>query len=228
MPQASRTAADLPVAADGPAAADLRGERGGAGRPLDQSRDEALRRAALELIAEVGYDRLTIDAVAARARAGKATVYRRWPSKAELVVDAFVHDALSTLGAPDTGSLRGDILAFARRMWAEDSGPPPRASVMTGMMSALLSNCELREAFHAVTRPPESVVTAVVQRAVQRGEIPQPTDLEVVGLIMPSLCMFRLVKTGQPPDAEFLERVVDAVVLPALRYQPTADPKKGK
>jgi AcrR family transcriptional regulator len=62
--------------------------RGRGGRSLDSSRDLALREAALALLAEVGYDRLTMDAVAARARAGKTTIYRRWPGKAELVVDA--------------------------------------------------------------------------------------------------------------------------------------------
>ena len=62
--------------------------RGRGGRYLDSSRDVVLREAALVLLAEVGYDRLTMDAVAARARAGKTTIYRRWPGKAELVVDA--------------------------------------------------------------------------------------------------------------------------------------------
>lgn len=199
----------------------LNDDRTHGGRPLDATRDEALRRAALELVAEIGYDRLTIDAVAARARAGKATVYRRWSSKAALVADAFVCDAFKGVEAPDTGSLRSDLLALSEHMWLR-SGPVPRASVMAGMMSGLLASPELREAFHAVGRPPESVVSVVVGRAVERGEIPAPTDLETVGLVMPGMCMFHLVKTGAAPDRAFLETVIDRILLPALHYR-TAD-----
>jgi AcrR family transcriptional regulator len=169
-------------------------------------------------VAEIGYDRLTIDAVAARARAGKATVYRRWASKAELIVDAFVCDAFEVLNAPDTGTLRSDLLALSEHMWMR-SGPVPRATVMTGIMSAVLANPELREAFQAASRPPDSVVSAVIRRAVERGEIPEPEDLDVVGTVMPSMCLFHLVKTGVAPDAEFFETVVDRIILPALRYR---------
>ena len=75
------------------------------GRHLDSSRDPVLREAALGLLAEVGYDRLTMDAVAARARAGKTTIYRRWPGKAELVVDA-MNSLKGVPEIPDSGSLR--------------------------------------------------------------------------------------------------------------------------
>jgi AcrR family transcriptional regulator len=170
------------------------------------------------LVAEIGYDRLTIDAVAARAKAGKATVYRRWSSKAELIADAFVCDAFEALSAPDTGHLRTDLLALSEHMWMR-SGPVPRASVMTGIMSAVLANPELRQAFQAASHPPDSVVSAVIRRAVERGEIPEPGDLDVVGAVMPSMCLFHLVKTGAPPDAEFFETVVDRIILPALHFR---------
>ncbi len=202
----------------------LHDDRAHGGRPLDATRDEALRRAALELVAEIGYDRLTIDAVAARARAGKATVYRRWASKAELVADAVVCDACKGLEAPDTGSIRSDLLALSEHMWLR-SGPVPRASVMAGMMSALLASPELRDAFHAAGRPPESVVAAVVRRAVERGEIPEPEDLETVGLVMPGMCMFHLVKTGTAPDRSFFETVIDRIILPALHYRTPIQPE---
>src|SRR5580700_3381924 len=81
------------------------------GRRRDASRDDALRQATIELLAELGYDRLTIDAVAARARAGKATVYRRWANKAELVADALAQRH-AAMAVPDTGSVRGDFLAL--------------------------------------------------------------------------------------------------------------------
>src|SRR5215472_1625802 len=111
-------------------------ERSRGGRPLDATRDDAILQAAIELVAEIGYDRLTIDAVAARARAGKATVYRRWPSKAQLVAEACACVAFN-LEPPNSGSLRTDMIAIAEHMWIE-SGPVPRAAVMAGLMSALL------------------------------------------------------------------------------------------
>lgn len=218
----SGEASTAPTAPGGPS-----DERPHGGRPLDASRDEVLRRAALELVAEIGYDRLTIDAVAARARAGKATVYRRWASKAELVADAFVCDAFKGIEAPDTGSLRSDLLALSEHMWLR-SGPVPRATVMAGMMSALLANPELRDAFQAAARPPESVVSVVIRRGVDRGEIPTPEDLETIGLVMPSMCMFHLVKKGSAPDRPFFESVIDRVILPALYYCPREPRKRNR
>jgi AcrR family transcriptional regulator len=182
---------------------------------MDARRDTDLRRAALELVAEIGYDRLTIDAVAARVKAGKATVYRRWGSKAELVVDAFVEEMFGGLVAPDTGSLREDLLSIAAHIWA-DSGSPPRAQVMVGLMPTILGNAELRAAIKDVTRRPESVFQEVVGRAVSRGDIAAPAAPELIGWVLPSMCMFRLMKTGSPPDTAFLESVIDHVVLPAL------------
>ena len=88
---------------------------------MDASRDGALREAALELLADVGYDRLTLEAVAARARAGKTTIYRRWSGKAELVVDALV-SAKGPLGFPDTGSLAGDLRAVPHGLSVRRAG----------------------------------------------------------------------------------------------------------
>src|ERR1700679_3413043 len=82
------------------------------GRPLDASRDDALRASALDLLATIGYDRLTIDKIAAHAGAGKATIYRRWSGKAELIVDALMCQKGALPAAPDTGSLRGDLTAL--------------------------------------------------------------------------------------------------------------------
>jgi len=199
-------------------------DRPPAGRPLDSSRDEALRRAALELIGEIGYDRLTIDAVAARARAGKATVYRRWPGKAELVADAFLADTARGLETPDTGRLRTDLLAMAEYMW-QPRGDVCRVAVMAGMMSALLANPDLRQAFQSAARPPASIVSVLIARAVERGEIPPPDHLELLGMVMPSMCMFRFVQDGTPPDRAFFEAVIDRIVLPALHPRTDAEGK---
>jgi hypothetical protein len=90
---------------------------------------------------------------------------------------------------------------------------------MAGLMSALLASPELRQAFQTAARPPQAVVGAVVARAVERGEIPEPQDLETLGSVMPSMCMFHFVKTGTAPDRRFIETVVDTIVMPALCHQ---------
>ena len=204
-------------------------ERSRGGRSLDTSRDDALMQAALELVAEIGYDRLTIDAVAARARAGKATVYRRWPSKAELVVEACTSVAFK-LDPPDTGSIRTDMIAIAEHLWIK-SGPVPHVVVMAGLMSALLANPELRQAWQNTTRAPQSVVAPVIRAAVERGEIPEPDNLELLSMVIPGMCMISFVKTGVAPDAQFIETVVDTVLLPSLGYRsptPAAESKSKR
>ena len=186
------------------------------------TRDEALRQAALELVAEIGYDRLTIDAVAARVKASKATVYRRWTSKAELVADAFACSAFAHVEPPDTGNLRSDLLALAEQIWLTNE-PVPRSAVMAGMLSAMLANPELRDALQTETAPP-AMATAIVERAVARGDIPAPRELETILAVIPGMCMFRLLKTGVTPDRRFFESVLDAVILPALHYTPAIPP----
>lgn len=204
--------------------------RSPAGRPLDASRDDALRQAALELVAEIGYDRLTIDAVAAKVKASKATVYRRWNSKAELVADAFASNGYKGIEEPDTGDLREDLVTLGERIWV-DSGPAPRSALMAGMLPTILANPELREALAAMSKPPATMAASIIQRAAGRGDIPPPDDLDTLISVIPGMCMFRLLKTGAPPDRAFFETVVDTVILPALRHpsdSPAKAAKKGR
>src|ERR1700678_756573 len=137
------------------------------GRQLDATRDAALREAALELLAEIGYDRLSIDAVAARARASKTTIYRRWSGKAELVADAI--SSLRKPGAvPDTGSLRGDLEAMAR---SSDS-PDIRfdAQLVLGLVTALARDPELRQIIREQFLGRGGIrLSQIFQRAVARA-----------------------------------------------------------
>lgn len=184
------------------------------GRRRDRSRDSALCQAALELIAEVGYDRMTIDAVAARAGAGKATVYRRWSTKADLVVDAFAQDATG-IDPPDTGSLRGDLTALSRHLFARRD-QMFKTRLITGMVSAMLADPQLRKAFELVTLPPVRAMEIIIDRAVARGEIAAPADPGMFAAVLPSLGMHRLIFTGQGPDPGLVDAVVENLLLPAL------------
>src|SRR3954470_20086273 len=116
------------------------------GRKRDHTRDPEILEAALDVLAECGYDGLTIDMVAARAKAGKATLYRRWPSKAALVIDAAVcmKQGMSRLeDLPDTGTLRGDLVALIRPHSMEDS--ERRMRVMGGVVSMLSRDPQLAD-----------------------------------------------------------------------------------
>jgi AcrR family transcriptional regulator len=193
-----------------PESADDRQQRG---RPLDRSRDPAILAAALEVLSEVGYDRLTMDMVAARARAGKAALYRRWSSKAELVVDALAlhHSALLE---PDTGSLLGDLEALL------EQGQPAQddylgTSIVAGLATACGRDPELARALNdQFLETGHRVLRLVLGRAVARGEVPSGRDLEFIIEIIPALFFSRVLTSGRPPDKAFAHRIVHEVIHP--------------
>src|ERR1700709_1972136 len=120
------------------------------GRKRDHTRDPEILDAAIEVLAECGYERMTIDMVAARAKAGKATLYRRWPSKAELVIDAVAcmkRPDFPPEHMPDTGTLRGDLLAMIRPHSLEES--ERKLQVMGGLVSMLSRDPQLAAARNA-------------------------------------------------------------------------------
>jgi AcrR family transcriptional regulator len=192
------------------------------GRHLDTSRDDVLRAAALKLLAEIGYDRLTVEGIATCAGAGKATIYRRWSGKAELVVDALMCEKPAFF-APDTGSLRGDLDALAQRTKNVDRQLDAR--VMIGLVSALPHDEELREVFNErLVAPHLATFTSIFERAVARGEIEPVRNLDTIVSIIPALVMQRLLVEGTAPDQKFFESVIDGVILPLVtaRSQPMA------
>lgn len=194
------------------------------GRYLDSSRDVALREAALALLAEVGYDRLTMDAMAARARAAKTTIYRRWPGKAELVVDALN----SLKGIPeilDTGSLQQDLGALAEFITSAES--QFGAQVTIGMVNALGHDAQLRRVFQEKFLAPRmAAFRKVFERAVARGEMPGGHDLDVLARLFPALALQQLVMSGELPDTRFAAQIMNEVVYP-LATAPAVHTSKG-
>jgi AcrR family transcriptional regulator len=185
------------------------------GRPLDATRDDALRASALELLADIGYDRLTIDKIAAHAGAGKATIYRRWSGKAELIVDALMCQKGAIAVAPDTGTLRGDLAALIDQSELEEGRLDTQ--VMIGLVSALPHDAELRDVFRTQLIEPHTAVLAVVfDRAVARGEIRPVKNRETIVSILPALVFHRLIVSATVPDRAFFESIVEGVLLPLL------------
>ena len=194
-----------------------------AGRKPDPSKDAALLDAAIEIVAEVGYDGMTMDLVAARAGSTKSALYRRWSSKGDLTLAAVARMQqaeidLTTL--PDTGTLRGDLLALTQPYSSAEGQLKLR--MMAGLSSLLERDPGLVDAAHSViTAPWVEVCRLMIQRAVDRGEA-ETDDVETVARVVPSMTSDRVLVRRQPVDRDFFVGLIDAVVLPAVRRRPSA------
>jgi AcrR family transcriptional regulator len=191
-------------------------------RVADEREAEILD-AAVRVLAEVGYDRLTMDLVATEAHASKATLYRHWSTKAELVVDAISKAKGLPQAPPDTGSLRGDLMTTWCGHHHADTSLP--VSVMSGLMTAMHADEELATVFRErFLKPRWSAWLKVAERARDRGEIAEGVDLDFVLALLPALCSYFGVVRGQHLDESFVERLIDEVVFPVAQR---TTPKRG-
>ncbi|OAR26194.1 TetR family transcriptional regulator [Streptomyces sp. ERV7] len=183
---------------------------------LTPAREAELYESVLDLLREVGYDALTMDAVAARTRSSKATLYRQWGNKPELVARALRHNKPSSLHEIDTGSLRRD---FHELVGLEDDCKLEKDSaLMRGLMRAVHDNPDLHQALREVLIEPEITgLDQVLRRAVERGEVRAdcPAIPYVVHMLVGAFVARQLVE-DKPVDKAFLGNYIDAVVLPAL------------
>lgn len=184
------------------------------GRPRDPNRDAAITDAAIELLVRTGYDRLTMEGVAAEAGVGKATVYRRWAGKAELVIDAMA--TLKPVGGTiDTGSLDGDIAELAALSCSPQS--QRLLQVMASVCSALSREPDLLEAFRTrFTEPRIARLTEILERARRRGELDPHVDVAIAASLLPSLMLHRALTTGRPAGRAYAEQIVSTVLRPVL------------
>jgi AcrR family transcriptional regulator len=191
------------------------------GRKRDPSRDAKILEATLEVLAEVGAAGLTMDAVAARAGAGKATIYRRWTSKADLAIDAIAHmkrNQVDIKHLPDTGTLRGDLLGLFKPQSIKEG--ERKLKIMTGLASLLSQDPTLADAVNtAVVQPWAEVHLTLMQQAVERGEISASADIGTLSQVIPSMAAYRTLVQHKPFSFAFLVSMVDGVILPALRCQ---------
>ncbi|MCX3060613.1 TetR/AcrR family transcriptional regulator [Streptomyces beihaiensis] len=182
---------------------------------ITPEREAELYGAVLDLLREVGYDALTMDAVAARTRASKATLYRQWGGKAELVARA-LRSQKPRFDEIDTGSLRGDLHALACR--EDDDGMEQNSALMRGLMLAVHTNPDLLAAFREWVIAPElSGLDRMLRRAAERGEI--QADNPALGYVVHMLIgafATRSIIDDEPPTRAYLSSYIDAVVLPAL------------
>ena len=192
----------------------VRSPRGG--RPRDPSRDSVIRAAILRLLAEVGYGALTMDAVAAEAGVGKATIYRRWRTKHDLVVDTLSDINRAIAVPPDTGSVEGDIRALMNLI--ATTVQSPAGAAIRSLLPAMQYQPALVDAFRngplAVWR---SAFSAMWARAEARGEVRAGMDKSVTGEAISALIVQRWLLTGGPLDPAYVDEVFETVVLPLVR-----------
>jgi AcrR family transcriptional regulator len=190
---------------------------------LDRSLDAAILDAALTGVAELGYDRLSMDDIASRAGVGKAAIYRRWSSKAVVVAEAVAlwRRRHGPVEPPNTGSLRGDIEALIAAVPDFDAADVSMIQVIVGVATAAMHNPVLAAALDdLVLSAPRQVVRAVLDYAVARGEIHPGRDLSLIPDVALGLNVLR-VMTGRPIDRVFVRRVLEDVILP-LAVAPVA------
>ncbi len=164
-----------------------------AGRPRSEEAHQAILDATLALLAEVGFSALTVEGVAQRAGVGKATIYRRWPSKLPLVVEAF--GGLPGLEDVDTGDLVGDLQEMLRS-YLQLFNTTPLAAVLPSLAGERAHNPELSNLFDPVLKGRRQPLVAALARAVERGELPEDVDLELAADLIVGPIAVRLFFTG--------------------------------
>jgi AcrR family transcriptional regulator len=177
-------------------------------------RETELLDVTLQLLQEHGYDRLTVDAVAARARASKATVYRRWPSKAELVLAAFIEGCRQIAVHPQTGTLRGDLLQLGHVISRQTS---EQASTIRAVLVEISRHPALRDAMqNEFLDQRKALMHEVLGDAVLRGEIDAAAISDELWDLLPGYLIFRSIMPNRPLTEHTVEALVDEVVIPSL------------
>jgi AcrR family transcriptional regulator len=202
--------ATIPVITGGAPGVGQAGSR--RGRPRSQEADRAILHAAAELLAERGLSGMSMEEVAARAGVAKTTLYRRWPSRGTLALDAFLDDFQSQQPLPDTGTLRGDLLA-ALRSWIRSVTRTSAGPILAGLIAESQQDPGLAVAWRErVVERLRSQHKIMLNRAVERGEIPAGTDQEVVLDLLFGSAYHRLLHGHQPLTDKFARQVVDMIM----------------
>ena len=173
---------------------------------------ESIRSAFFAELAEVGYGRLSVDAVAKRAGAGKAAIYRRWPTKQAMAVALVSQVAVASIDIPDTGTLRDDVRQFlANATVALDH--PLVGRIVPDLLAEAHRNAELAEALLGTIRSPRRDKAAVlVHRAIERGELPVDTDVELALDLLAGPLYWRQVVVRMATGPDYLDRLADKIV----------------
>jgi AcrR family transcriptional regulator len=181
------------------------------GRPRDQAMDGAILLAAIQLLAEVGYSRVTVAEVARRAGVSKPAIYRRWAQKSQLVVEAMVTQ-MPTRVPPDTGSTSGDLLALTQQLIATLT-KTPLGRVLPGLVAEMAADPVLAASYRGlIIEPTRMLWRAAVEAGIARGDLAAGTDVEFVLDALAGPLYVRILITGDPIEPDYARAGVDLVL----------------
>ena len=182
------------------------------GRPRSEKAQNAILQAAAELLLEQGLAAVSMDAVAARAGVSKATIYRWWPTKETLALDALYHEWAGVPPARDTGSLRGDLLSLFRP-WARLASRRPYGRVIAALLTEAQTDPAFARQYRArFVEPRRDQARAIFRRAIERGEIPANTKIEVALDLLYGPIYHRLLHGHAPLNDQFVRDVIDTAL----------------
>ena len=181
------------------------------GRPRSAEADEAILEAAVDLFAEVGLEGLTVEGVAARAGVGKATIYRRYPGKVDLVVAAARRFTEGPVEAPDTGTTRGDLRELVDGLVRLLTNTP-LGRVLPILIAARTRVPELDVAYAEIVAAKRARSGVVIRRAIERGDLRADADPELVADFYVSPIFYRFLITNAPLDDAFAAAIVDTTM----------------
>lgn len=192
------------------------------GRPRSQSSREAILTAALDLVDEAGYAGLTIDGIANRAGVGKQTIYRWWPSKADVLLEAGAALADVRVPVQDRGSYRADLRAFLKASYRIVNQPQ-----MAGLLRALMAEAQINPDFgdrfrSAFLERRREALAVITDRARGRGDLPQRPEPGTVADIIFGTIWYRVLATRQPFDARLVEDLITVLA------EPTSSPRRQR
>ncbi|MDO7869095.1 TetR/AcrR family transcriptional regulator [Nocardioides jiangxiensis] len=183
---------------------------------VEGDREREILESTLEVLSEVGYDRLTMDAVAKRAKASKATLYRRWEAKVSLVIDALLLTKPAP-ETPDTGSFREDLIAAY--CGPEGMIQPQALSLFSSVLTAIQRDPEFASEFRTkVIGPKVAVSFEIYERAKARGEIRGDLPIDLFAPALAGICLHRAFMLGEIPDQDLVTRIVDELIVPAATH----------
>ena len=185
------------------------------GRPRDHGRDEAIHEAAISLLSEVGFDRTTIEAISQRAHVGKATIYRRFKNKEEILLSAMNAHTACALPRINTGNLRDDLISLIHEHVKILKGPD--GELKMNLLSIAHRDPEFGKLLGEVNPVEgEKQTEEIFERAIARGEISESADIPFLTEVVPSIITNRLFITHQPVNQKFIEKLVDQLLIPSL------------
>lgn len=177
--------------------------------------NRAIYRAALEELAEVGYQRLTMERIAERARTSKASLYRRWPGRLELMLDAVLHVFPNADDLPDTGGLRGDLLAALRGM-AEALNSPIGSAARAMLGDLEIDRATVQQHKERFVERRNQLFLEIIRRAVARGEARPGAVNPRVASVGPAVMRDHFFTQGVPISDDVVVEIVDQVLVPLI------------